>query len=367
VAARYHLSSRSAKRQILDELCAATGWHRDHARKSLRSALTSAANVAPAGRRPLYDEQVIDALRFCWELLERPCGKRLAPVLPALADRLQRLGELTVDERTADALRQLSAATIDRRLAADRARIPGPAGARRLPTATPASSSLRKSGWNNGPGLLGLEIIGDNGPESGRPHCVTLVAADITTGWREATSFRGGSPAALNTAIARLLGAFPFPVRAVEVHAPPGPVVDALASHSGASALTLLWTPLARDGARPPGPVRSGLLSGIVSQVFETEAECALLNRAWAGYGLLANYFYPHQQLVHKARQSERRVRKYGIAATPYERVVRWVQTPAQTRGTLRASYEALNPAALRRDLQRLSAELRSAAGPVPR
>lgn len=39
MARRYRASSKRDKAAMLAELCALTGWHRDHARKALRSAL----------------------------------------------------------------------------------------------------------------------------------------------------------------------------------------------------------------------------------------------------------------------------------------------------------------------------------------
>ena len=51
-AVRYRMGSRAAKSQILDTKCAVTGYHRDHARRALRLALTPrVVRPRPAGPR----------------------------------------------------------------------------------------------------------------------------------------------------------------------------------------------------------------------------------------------------------------------------------------------------------------------------
>src|SRR3954468_11916686 len=80
-AIRYSLASKRGKSRILDELCANTGWHRNHARKALKSALQPKI-VTPRSPRPMkYGPNVIAALAVCWTLVRMPAGKRLAPVL----------------------------------------------------------------------------------------------------------------------------------------------------------------------------------------------------------------------------------------------------------------------------------------------
>ena len=121
-ATRYQLASKRSKSRILDELCANTGWHRNHARKALTAALWPKI-VAPRSPRPSkYGPDVIAALTVCWAVLGMPAGKRLAPMLGELVAVLRHFGELSIDEGTAALLGSMSAATIDRRLADQRAK-----------------------------------------------------------------------------------------------------------------------------------------------------------------------------------------------------------------------------------------------------
>ncbi len=65
IATRYKRAGKAAKGVVLDEVCAATGWHRSHARKALAAALTPKL-VKPTrrSRTPTYDANSVVALGF---------------------------------------------------------------------------------------------------------------------------------------------------------------------------------------------------------------------------------------------------------------------------------------------------------------
>ena len=77
IAIRYAGAEKRTKSNILDELCATTGWHRNHARKALARALRPAVVSPQRTRTPTYGSEVIAALTVCWMVLGMPAGKRL--------------------------------------------------------------------------------------------------------------------------------------------------------------------------------------------------------------------------------------------------------------------------------------------------
>lgn len=114
--AGYQRASKKRKGRILDELCALTGWNRDHARRALRQAAGPAKPRQPRRQALVYGPELTAPLRKVWATLNGPCGKRLAPFMAEIVGLLERFGELELGPRERELLLSVSAAIIDRRL-----------------------------------------------------------------------------------------------------------------------------------------------------------------------------------------------------------------------------------------------------------
>ena len=64
-ALAYAKAKRPQKVRILNKIVELTEWNRDHARRALRDAMTLKALKPAAGRIPLYDSSIIEALVIC--------------------------------------------------------------------------------------------------------------------------------------------------------------------------------------------------------------------------------------------------------------------------------------------------------------
>lgn len=214
IATRYRRASKADKSKILDELCATTGWHRNHARKALATALRP--TLVPGPRRPrtrVYGPEALAALRFCWAVLGAPTGKRLAPVMPDLVATLRRFGELAISDELAALLVVMSPATMDRRLAPARAAMslkgrshtkPGSLLKSQIPIRTWAQ-------WDDAvPGFVEIDLVGHEGGNAEGEHCYTLTVTDIATGWTENRSVRNKAQKWVVAALEAIAKIMPF-------------------------------------------------------------------------------------------------------------------------------------------------------------
>lgn len=375
-ARRYRAASKQEKTKILDELCATTGWHRNHARKALSQAGKPRLVRPRRPRPPVYDAAVIAALRFCWAVMGAPSGKRMAPFLPELVARLRALGELVIDEVTAAKLCRISAATIDRRLGEDRAKLmprgrshtkPGSLLKDAIPVRTWAD-------WDDAvPGFVEIDLVGHDGGNPRGEHAFTLTVTDIATGWTESQTVKNKAQKWVFAALKEITEAFPFPILGID-------------SDNGSefiNAHLLRWCEQhqitftrSRPGNKNDGCHVEQKNWHVVRQVvgyhrYDTPAELKLLNRIWILQSQLSNFFNPQQKLIFKQRKGAKVTKKYDTAQTPNQRVQTHEKVTKKTKIALTRTYTTINPAAVQRQIQDLTGELlaltTAKAGPRPR
>jgi hypothetical protein len=91
---------------------------------------------------------------------------------------------------------------------------------------------------------------------------------------------------------------------------------------------------------------------------YDTAPELLLLNEIWQLQSQLTNYFYPQQKLISKVRDGAKVTKKYDKAATPFRRAIDHHATTAERIAALARTHALINPAAIQRQIQALTAQL---------
>jgi len=95
---------------------------------------------------------------------------------------------------------------------------------------------------------------------------------------------------------------------------------------------------------------------------YDTTAELLLLNKIWVLQSQMTNYFLAQQKLISKVRNGAKVTKKYDIPTTPHRRSERHKTVSAQDKAIMKDTFAGLNPAAIQRQIQALTAELLAAA-----
>ena len=375
-AIRYSLANKRTKGIILDELCATTGWHRNHARKALKSALEPKI-VTPRSPRPVkYGPTVMAALTVCWTVLGMPAGKRLAPMLGELVAVLRHFRELVLDDDTVELLVSMSAATIDRRLAGERAKhrpkgrictTPGSLLKSQIPVRTWAD-------WDDArPGFVEIDLVGHDGGNPAGPHAFTLTVTDIATGWTENRSIPDKTAKCVLAALNDIARKMPFPILGVDSDNGSEFINDLLLQWCQGRQITFTRARPANknDGCHVEQKNWAVVRTVVGYHRYDTAAELLLLNEIWQLQSKLTNYFYPQQKLISKVRDGAKVSKKHDKATTPFHRAIDHPTMTVERIVALTRTHSLINPAATQRQIQALIAQLltitTSKAGPGAR
>lgn len=364
LAKRYEKSTKKAKRVILDELCELTGWSRRHARRALSggSPAASAKRKRPTAPR-IYDEAVIAALRKIWALAGGPCGKRLAPFIATFVEALERHGELELDPVVRAKLLRMSAATMDRVLVAERKRLqvrgrhgtkPGTLLRHQIPVRTFAE-------WDDArPGFCEVDLVHhDDGAGVGE-FFVTLNFTDVCSGWTEMRAVQNKAQRYVHAAIEDIASRLPMPLVGLDSDNGSEFINHQLFRWCTERKVTFTRTRPWRknDNCFVEQKNWTHVRQMVGYARYDTPKELALLQNLYEVLRLWVNFFSPQQRLVSKTRNGAKVSRRYDIARTPYQRLLESPHITAETKRTLRAQYDGLNPAELSTQIGRLQRAL---------
>jgi len=392
LADRYRRAGRKAKGAILGQVVDLTGYNRCYATQALRlygkrapleADAQQGAAVQPGGavsarqaQPRLYDEKVVSVLKQVWQIAGGICGKRLAPFLTELVPILERYEELVLDDETRAKLLTISAASIDRALAEAKAayRLKERGGPR------PSSSLLHRipiqthsEATPQNPGFVEIDLVGHDGGATTGEYIQTLDVTDRYSGWTETQAVRNKAQEWVFAALQDIRRRLPFPL--LGIHSDGGrefinqPLFDYCQLEGIQFTRSRSYNK--NDNCHVEQKNFAVVRQAVGYFRYETEPHLLLLNRLYAVLRPYTNYFQPMFKLLEKTRVGSSVRKRYDQARTPYQRLCAWNEWAAEDRARARASYEQLNPAALRRQAIRLETQLMKAvegeAAPLPR
>ena len=96
-------------------------------------------------------------------------------------------------------------------------------------------------------------------------------------------------------------------------------------------------------------------IRGVIGHLrYDTEKELEIINSLYRNeLRLYKNFFQPVMKLKEKIRDKGKVHRKYDTPKTPYQRIMESSHIPDETKSKLQAIYNSLNPAQLKRGIEK--------------
>lgn len=385
IALRYKKAGKKEKGIILDEMTKITEYNRSYASRVLkqkakpkivkkmkirdlnvvlfedRRRKKRKRNRSKARR---YGKEVFKALKKIWIIEDCICAKRLTPFLPEIVSVLERVGELKINKETRRKLLEISPATIDRILSETRKSFhlksgisttkPGTLLKKQIPVRTFAD-------WNDKrPGFFEIDLIAHCGETVRGEYINSLNFTDVASGWVEPEAVMGKSQFRVFAAIEDIKERTPFPVLGIDSDND-SPFINAhLFNYCQEKKITFTRCRAyeKNDQCHVEQKNYSVIRRVLGYSRYDTERELEIIKELYQNLRLYVNFFQPVMKLKEKQRIGAKVKKKYDLAKTPCQRVLKSKHINQKIKRKLKTQYGKLNPAQLKRNINKLQNKL---------
>ena len=288
-----------------------------------------------------------------------PCGQRLAPLLPIEVDRLRRLKELSCTDTVAAKLARISPSTVDRALRHTKEveRMKRKYHKKIHPLLyqkVPVKVFLEQD--RGSLGNIQIDGVEHCGSLASGEFIYTLSTTDIATGWWEGEPVMGRGQERVREAISKARAR--YPVRWKEVHSDNGGEFINWHLYRYCEREHLDFTrsrPYKKNDNCLVEQKNWTHVKKFVGYLrYDTEPELQILDDLYRKeLRLFKNFFQPVIKLTSKERVGGKIHKKYDVPRTPYARVMESKEVSEQVKQELKRRYESLNPALLKREIDR--------------
>lgn len=352
--------NKKEKSKLLDEAEKVTGLNRKYLIEKLKSKSNlDKLSTERKKRKQKYGNEIKPALKRCWEIFDKPCGQRLKTLLGDEVSKLRESKELVCSDDIAFKLQEMSTKTIDIKLKSikenERSKRKYGYGIhpllyQKIPVKVFGEQDRKKSGFTQ------IDFVEHCGRSPSGEYLYSQSTADNAHGWWEGEPQMGRSQERTLDGLKECRKR--SPILWTEIH--PDNDSSLLNWHLlGYTEQENLHFSRSRpykknDNCLIEQKNASHIRKHVGHLRFDTKEELKILRSLYRNeLRLYKNFFQPQIKLISKVRIKGKIHRKYDKAKTPYKRIMEDPNISEETKQKLTRIYDSLNPAELKRAIDK--------------
>lgn len=364
----YHLLSRTKKTQILNEYCKTTGEHRKAVIRKIRSgayvhSMRKEKKEEKRVRKSFYDRSVTFFLIKLWNIFDHPCGQRMVLQIRRELPRLFQFGEIICSSEMEEKLKKISSSEIDRSLKThkekehlkqEHGKKIHPLLYKKIPVRI-SSDQDRKTLGN-----IQIDLVEHCGQSAQGEYIYTLSTTDLATNWWQGGAVMTKGMSGIVSTLDSLKTRYPFPWKGFHSDNDSAFLNSHLYRYSERERLLFSRSrPYEKNDNYLVEQKNGRVVRRTVGYVrYDTLEEQKILNELYHQVAQYQNFFQPVMKLKEKKRIGSKIKREFEEPKTPFEMVMEFRDIAKELKKQLRAEYELLNPAKLKREIEKKQDEL---------